>query len=317
MIKIALDAMGGDYAPQAMLEGALKFRNDNGSSGIEIILVGKEPEIRQTLQSLGASEDSFPVVHAEQVIEMGEHPTKAFTHKPDSSIAKGFGMLAAGKVHAFASAGNTGAMMVGSMFTIKPVEGVLRPAIAGFVPKESGEYGIILDVGANAECKPEVLEQFAILGSLYSKYVFDKASPTVGLMNLGEEEQKGTPTLQTTHQLLKANNKLNFIGNIEGRDVFNNKADVIVCDGFTGNVILKLAETFYELTSKRNFKHPFLDLFNYETVGGSPILGVNGNVMIGHGVSSAIAVKNMLEQAAKLVKADISAKIKNAFTAKV
>ena len=317
MIKIALDAMGGDYAPQAMLEGALRFMHENDSSGIEIIMVGKEPEIRQALQSLGAPEDSFPIVHAEQVIEMGEHPTKAFTHKPDSSIAKGFGMLAAGKVHAFASAGNTGAMMVGSMFTIKPVEGVLRPAIAGFVPKESNEYGIILDVGANAECKPEVLEQFAILGSLYSKYIFDKANPAVGLMNLGEEEQKGTPTLQAAHQLLKANNKLNFIGNIEGRDVFNNKADVIVCDGFTGNVILKLAETFYELTSKRNLNHPFLDLFNYETVGCSPILGVNGNVMIGHGVSSATAIKNMLGQAAKLVKADISSKIKNAFTAKV
>ncbi len=317
MIKIALDAMGGDYAPQAMLEGALNFRNDNDSSGIEVTLIGKEQEIRAVLRSLGAAEDSFPIIHADQVIEMGEHPAKAFTHKPESSIAKGFGLLATGKVHAFASAGNTGAMMVGSMFSIKPVEGVLRPAIAGFVPKESGEYGIILDVGANAECKPEILEQFAVLGSLYSKYIFDKESPTVGLMNLGEEEQKGTPTLQSAHQLLKANNKLNFIGNVEGRDVFNNKADVIVCDGFTGNVILKLAETFYELTSKRNFHHPFLDLFNYESVGGSPILGVNGNVMIGHGVSSAIAIKNMLEQATKLVRADISSKIKNAFTAKV
>jgi phosphate acyltransferase len=317
MMKIALDAMGGDFAPHAIIEGALLFKKENSASEKEVILVGKESVIQSTLSGLGADPSSFQIVNADDVIEMGEHPAKAFQQKPNSSIAKGFGLLASGKVNAFASAGNTGAMMVGSMFTIKPVEGILRPAIAGFVPKESGEYGVILDVGANAECKPEVLEQFAILGSLYSQYVFGKTSPKIGLMNLGEEEQKGPVNLQTAHQLLKANSKINFIGNIEGRDAFNEKADVIVCDGFTGNVVLKLAETFYDLTSKRNFHHPFLSLFNYEEVGGSPILGVNGNVMIGHGVSSARAIKNMLYQSVKLAEADISGKIKNAFTAKV
>lgn len=316
MMKIALDAMGGDFAPKAIIEGALQFQKGS-STDIEILLVGKEPVITSTLDGLGVSNNPFSIVHADDVIEMGEHPTKAFQHKPNSSIVKGFGLLATGKVSAFASAGNTGAMMVGSMFTVKPVEGILRPAIAGFIPKETGQYGIILDVGANADCKPEVLEQFGVLGSLYSKYIFGISEPKVGLMNLGEEEQKGTPNLQATHQLLKANTKLNFIGNIEGRDVFNSKADVIVCDGFTGNVILKLAETFYDLTSKRNYHDEFLDLFNYEQIGGSPILGVNGNVMIGHGVSSAIAIKNMLNQAAKLIEADITQKIKNAFTAKV
>jgi glycerol-3-phosphate acyltransferase PlsX len=248
---------------------------------------------------------------------MGEHPTKAFTQKTDSSIVKGFGMLASKKADAFASAGNTGAMMVGSMFTIKPVEGILRPAIAGLIPKESGRYGVILDVGANAECKPEILEQFAVLGSIFSRYVFNVDSPKVGLMNIGEEEQKGPQNLQNAHQLLKANSKINFVGNIEGRDAFNEKADVIVCDGFTGNIILKLAETFYDLTSKRGFyDNTFLDLFNYERVGGSPILGVNGNVMIGHGVSSARAIKNMIDQAVQMVEAEISEKIKNAFTSK-
>jgi len=314
MIKIALDAMGGDFAPKAVLEGALSFKK-NSPGDIEIILTGNEPIIKSVLRDLGADENSFSIVHAEQVIEMGEHPTKAFTQKPDSSIAKGFGLLASGKVQAFASAGNTGAMMVGSMFTIKPIEGILRPAIAGFVPKQRGNYGILLDVGANADCKPEALDQFAILGTLYSKYVFDIPNPTVGLMNLGEEEQKGTPALQNAHQLLKANTKINFIGNIEGRDVCDNKADVIVCDGYAGNIILKLAETFYNLTADRNFSHPFFDLFNYENVGGSPILGVNGNVMIGHGVSSGIAIKNMVDQAVQLVRADITTKIKNAFTA--
>lgn len=308
--------MGGDYAPKAMLEGALNFIKEY-SSDIEITLLGKETIIHSLLKEMGVDDDVFTVIHAEQVIEMGEHPTKAFQQKPDSSIAKGFGLLATGKVDAFASAGNTGAMMVGSMFTVKPIQGVLRPAIGGLIPKERGGYGIILDVGANAECKPEVLEQFGVLGSLYSKNIFDIPNPKVALMNLGEEEQKGTANLQNAHQLLKANPKLNFVGNIEGRDIFNNKADVIVCDGFTGNVILKLAETFYELTSSRGFTHPFLDLFNYENIGGSPILGVNGNVMIGHGVSTSLAVKNMLHQAVQLVEADISTKIKNAITAKV
>lgn len=309
-MKIALDAMGGDYAPDAILQGAFNFKKS--SPDIEIILIGKQDIIWERLEKLGADEKLFTIVHASEVIEMGEHPTKAFTHKPDSSIAKGFGLLAMGKADAFASAGNTGAMMVGSMFTIKPIEGVLRPAIAGYIPKESGKYGVLLDVGANAECKADVLEQFAVLGSIYSKNVLGVENPKVGLMNLGEEEQKGPQNLQTAHQLLKANKKLNFIGNVEGRDVFNAKADVIVCDGFTGNVILKMAETFYELTESRGLTHPFLDLFNYAQIGGSPILGVNGNVMIAHGVSSPKAIQNMLKQTELMVEADITSKIKKA-----
>jgi len=315
-MKIALDVMGGDFAPDAVIEGALDFKK-NTSPEIEIVLIGREAEIQSSLASLGADKNAFSIVHASEVIGMNEHPTKAFTHKADSSIVKGFGLLAAKKVDAFASAGNTGAMMVGSMFTIKPIEGVLRPAIAGFIPKESGGYGIILDVGANAECKPEVLEQFAILGTLYSRYVFSKPSPKVGLMNIGEEEQKGPQNLQNTYQLLKANSAINFIGNIEGRDTFSDNVDVILCDGFTGNIILKLAEHFYDLTSKRDFFDPFFDLFNYEQVGGSPILGVNGNVMIGHGVSSKRAISNMINQAVQLVEAQITEKIKNAFTARI
>lgn len=316
MMKIAVDAMGGDFAPKSVIEGALLFKQ-NASQDIEIILVGNESIIRSGISDLGASENSWKIVHAPTVIEMGEHPTKALSQKQDSSIAIGFGMLAKGMVDGFASAGNTGAMMVGSMFTVKAIEGILRPAIAGLVPKEKGYYGVILDVGANAECKPEVLDQFGLLGSLYAQYVLGIENPKVGLMNLGEEEQKGTANLQNAHQLLKANSKLNFIGNIEGRDAFKDRVDVIVCDGFTGNVILKLAETFYDMTSVRNFHDPFLDLFNYERIGGSPILGINGNVMIGHGVSNGIAIKNMLNQTVQLIEANISQKIKNAITAKV
>ncbi|MFN3404085.1 MAG: phosphate acyltransferase PlsX [Cytophagaceae bacterium] len=312
-MKIALDAMGGDYAPKSIIEGALQAKQAF-SSDIQIILVGKESVIKTHLQNLGASEDSFTIVHADDVIEMGEHPTKAISQKPNSSIMAGFKMLAERKVDAFCSAGNTGAMLVGSLFTIKAIPGIERPGIAGFIPKEKGSYGILLDVGANADCKPEYLEQFAVIGSLYAKYIFGNENPKVGLLNLGEEEQKGTILTQAAHQLIKANPKVNFIGNIEGRDMFNDKADVIVTDGFSGNVVLKMAETFYEVMERRNFMDPFIELFNYEGVGGSPILGVNGNVIIGHGVSSPKAVKNMLNLAVQLIEAEISEKIKKAYS---
>ncbi|HXA02580.1 MAG TPA: phosphate acyltransferase PlsX [Cytophagaceae bacterium] len=311
-MKIALDAMGGDFAPKAIIEGALLARK-SFPADVEIILIGKESIIKSQLADLKESKDSFQIVNADSVIEMNEHPAKAFTQKKDSSIAAGFGLLMQKHAAAFCSAGNTGAMLVGSMFTIKPIKGILRPAIAGYLPKEAGGYGVVIDVGANADCKPEMLEQFGVIGSLYSQYVFNIKSPKVGLMNLGEEEEKGNILTQAAHQLLKANSKINFIGNIEGRDIFNDKADVIVCDGFTGNVMLKMAESFYDLMEHRNHKDSFIDLFNYASVGGSPILGVNGNVIIGHGVSSPLAIKNMLNQAAQLVDSDISEKIKCAY----
>ena len=315
-MKIALDAMGGDFAPQAIIKGALQAKKSLASN-IEIVLVGKESVIQTHLAAEGAKADAFTIVNAEEVIEMGEHPTKAFSHKQNSSIVVGFHLLQKKEVDAFCSAGNTGAMLVGSMFTIKPIEGIIRPGIAGFIPKETGGYGIILDVGANADCKPEMLEQFAVIGSLYSKYIFQIEKPRVGLMNLGEEAEKGNLLTQAAHQLIKANNKINFIGNIEGRDVFNDKADVIVCDGFNGNVILKLAESFYDIIHNRGIKDPFLDLFNYAEVGGSPILGVNGNVIIAHGVSSPLAIKNMLNLAVQLIESEISNKIKATYNSSV
>lgn len=304
--------MGGDYAPKSIIEGAI-LASTSLPADIKITLVGDEAIIKSQLHSLGNDGNAFTIVHAPTVITMGEHPTKAFTQKPDSSIAVGFGLLMKNKADAFCSAGNTGAMLVGSMFTVKPIDGVLRPGIAGFLPKENGKYGILLDVGANADCKPEVLDQFGVIGSLFSKYIFGIENPKVGLMNLGEEEQKGTILTLAAHQLLKSNSKINFIGNIEGRDVFNDKADVIVCDGFTGNIILKMAETFYEVMEKRNSVDDFIELFNYAGVGGSPILGINGNVMIGHGISSPIAIKNMLHQAKLLTESKISEKIKQSY----
>ena len=311
-MKIALDAMGGDFAPKAIIDGALlavkSFPKD-----IQIVLLGKEDVIKSQLKDADVSADLFSIIHCEEVIEMGEHPTKAISQKPNSSIVVGFGLLKAGKVDAFCSAGNTGAMLVGSLFSIKAIEGVIRPCIAGFIPKESGKFGVLVDVGANADCKPDVLSQFATLGSLYSQHILGVENPKVALMNLGEEDTKGTLLTVPAHQMLKLNKNINFIGNVEGSDAFNNKADVIVTDGFTGNVILKMGEQFYGLTKSQNVENDFFDMFNYEAVGGSPILGVNGNVMIGHGVSSARAIHNMLGQARQLVESDITQKIKNAY----
>lgn len=307
-MRIALDVMGGDFAPKAILEGALLARQAVPTA--QVLLVGRQTEIEAHLAALGASK-ALPIVHADDVIEMADHPTKAFSHKPNSSIAVGFGMLKSGDADAFCSAGNTGAMMVGAMFTLKTIEGIMRPAIAGFVPKTDGKVGVMVDVGANADVKPEVMVQFAELGSLYAQHVLGIDTPKVGLMNLGEEEAKGTLLTQAVYQALKINSRLHFAGNIEGRDLFNDKADVIVCDGFTGNVILKMAESIYEIMVDRGLKpDSFFNQFNYEEIGGSPIIGVNGSVVIGHGVSSPKAVCNMIRQSEQLAKSNLHLKVK-------
>jgi glycerol-3-phosphate acyltransferase PlsX len=311
-MKIALDAMGGDFAPQAAVDGAVLAAQQLAGKA-QIVLIGQEAAVRPLLDQHGEAATSLALVPASQVIEMGEHPAKAYQQKQDSSIAVGYRLLHIGEVDAFCSAGNTGAMLVGAMFSVKPVPGVLRPAIANFVPKLHGGMGILLDVGANAECKPEMLEQFGELGSLYAQYVLGISNPKVGLMNLGEEEGKGTTLTQAVHQLLKVNPHLNFIGNIEGRDLFNEKADVIVCDGYTGNVMLKMAESIYEIMAEKQMRDAFFDKFNYEAVGGSPILGINDNAIIGHGVSTPLAICNMLLQGYQMAQSGISDQIKNTF----
>ena len=309
-MRIALDAMGGDYAPQAIVEGAFLAKQEVIKDKGEIILVGQEGKIEAELERLGAPKGMFPIVNADEVIEMGEHPTEAIRQKRNSSIHVGYHLLKTGKADCFCSAGNTGAMLVGAMFSVKAVEGVIRPGIAGFFPKEHGEYGIVVDVGANADCKADVLGQFADMGSIYYKNVFKVDKPKVGLLNLGEEEGKGTLLTQSAYKLLKLNTNINFIGNVEGRDMFNSKADVIVCDGYTGNVALKMGETFWDLCSKRGFVDPFIEMFNFENVGGSPILGVNGNIIIGHGVSTPKAIKNQMRLAMQTVESQVSEKIK-------
>lgn len=310
-MKIGLDIMGGDFAPKAAVLGAIAAHKALLPDQ-QIVLFGDKDQALPYISESGISADVFEFVHTTEMIGMGEHATKSVLQKPNSSISLGFQYLKDGRIDSFSSAGNTGAMLVGAVFSVKPVAGVIRPAVATNVPKLKSGFGIMLDVGANADCKPEVLAQFGILGSLYAEHVYHMHNPKVALMNIGEEEEKGNVLTQATFPLLQKTN-LNFVGNIEGRDLFNDKADVIVCDGFTGNVMLKLAETFYILTQKKGFKDEFFDRFNYEQYGGSPILGVNAPVLIGHGISSPEAIKNMVLLSRTMIETQFVDKIKEAF----
>ncbi|HEY1009797.1 MAG TPA: phosphate acyltransferase PlsX [Daejeonella sp.] len=310
-MKIGLDIMGGDFAPKATVLGAIEAQKALLPDQ-KIVLFGDKDQALPLISQEGVDPEIFDYIHTTEVIGMGEHAAKAVLQKPNSSISLGFQYLKEGQIDAFSSAGNTGAMLVGAMFSVKPVPGVIRPAIATNVPKLKSGFGIMLDVGANADCKPDVLAQFGIMGSIYAEHVYHVKNPKVALMNIGEEEEKGNVLTQATFPLLQKTN-LNFVGNIEGRDLFNDKADVIVCDGFTGNVMLKLAETFYILTLKKGFKDEFFDRFNYEQYGGSPILGVNAPVLIGHGISSPEAIKNMVLLCRTMIEAQFVDKIKEAF----
>lgn len=311
-MKIGLDIMGGDYAPKAAVLGAIEAYKTL-SADQKLVLIGDKEVTVSILQENGVSPDNFEFVHTTEVIGMGEHPTKAIVQKPDSSISVGFQLLKAGEIQAFSSAGNTGAMLVGAMFSVKTIPGVVRPAMTTIVPKLKGGLGILLDVGANADCKPDVLVQFGVLGSLFAQTVYDISTPRVALINIGEEEEKGNILSQATYPLMKATELFNFVGNVEGRDLFSESADVYVCDGFTGNVILKLAESFYVITRKKQLKDEFFDRFNYEQYGGSPILGVNAPVVVGHGISSPEAIKNMVLLSRNMVESNLVDKIKQAF----
>ena len=311
-MNIGLDIMGGDFAPEATVLGAIAAQKAL-SADQKIVLFGDKDQILSILSDQQVNPAVFDYVHTTEMIGMGEHATKAVFQKPNSSISLGFTYLKEGKIDSFASAGNTGAMLVGAMFSVKTIDGVIRPAIASNIPKLKSGFGILLDVGANADCKPDMLLQFGVLGSLYAEHIYKVPNPKVALMNLGEEEEKGNLLTQATYPLMKESKLFNFVGNIEGRDLFNDKADVVVCDGFTGNVTLKLAETFYVLTTEKGFKDEFLDRFNYEQYGGSPILGINAPVLIGHGISSPEAIKNMILLSRTMIETNLVDKIKEAF----
>jgi len=311
-MKIGLDIMGGDFAPKNCLDGAALALTVMPPS-VKIVLIGDKDLAIKHFEENNIDPNAFEYVHTTQVIEMAEHPTKAFSQKPQSSIAVGFKLLKEKQIDAFASSGNTGAMLVGSMFSVKAIPGVIRPCITTILPKLSGGFGVMLDVGTNADCKPDVLYQFGILGSLYAKEVFKIDAPKVGLLNIGEEPEKGNLVAQSAFNLMKETKDFNFIGNVEGRDLFGDKVDVVVCDGFVGNIVLKTAEAFYRMIMKRKKSDEYFDKFNYELYGGTPILGINSTVMIGHGISSPLAFKNMVVLAKDVVEARLDEKINTFF----
>jgi phosphate acyltransferase len=306
-MKIGIDLMGGDYAPQEALEGIQQYFSEEGKA--HLVLLGDEEKIKPLLPEYSFAPNSFSVVHAPEVIDFHDSPTRALKEKPKSSISIGFHLLATGKTDAFISAGNTGAMLVGSLYALKPIEGVLRPTISTIIPKENGGTGLLLDVGLNSDCKPEQLNQFAVMGSVYAQTILGIENPRVALLNIGEEEGKGNLLAQATYPLLKENKHINFIGNVEGRDLLLDKADVMVCDGFTGNVILKLAESLFEITHKKQIHHDYFERFNFENYGGTPVLGISKPVIIGHGISKGKAFKNMIALAEKMIEKDVMQKL--------
>src|SRR6185437_6883195 len=305
-MKIGLDIMGGDYAPAEAIKGVQLFFQQVQDPSVHLLLIGDADAAAPYLHLLESSQWRYTLVEASQVIDMHEHPTRALKEKPQSSISIGFGMLQQNRSDAFISAGNTGAMMVGAMYSVKTIEGILRPTIASPIPRINGRYNLLLDVGANADCKPENLVQFAELGSLYVHHVYGIPQPRIALLNIGEEEGKGNLLCQATYPLLKEQSQLHFVGNVEGRDIFLDKADVIVCEGFVGNVALKMAESIYSIfKGQRNIEDEFLNNFNYEIYGGTPILGVNSPVIIGHGISHALAFQNMINAAYKMIQSNL------------
>ncbi len=312
-MNIGLDMMGGDFAPLEAVKGVKDFVAAS-QKDIALTLIGDKGQVELLMEQHAVSHKNLHIVHAEQMIEMHEHPTKALKEKQRSSIAIGFHLLATGKIDAFISAGNTGAMMVGALFSIKAIEGVSRPTIGAYIPRENGSLGLLLDAGINADCKPENLNQFAILGSLFAEHILGVESPKVGLVNIGEEEGKGNILAQATYPLLKENRLINFVGNIEGRDILMDKSDVMVCEGFTGNVVLKMAESVYDIVQRRGIKDEHFDRFDFEKYGGVPVLGVAKPVIIGHGISHATAFKNMIAIAQRMIEKDLMKKMQEAFT---
>ncbi len=324
-MRIALDAMGGDYAPIETVKGALEAIKE---IDISVVLVGKEEELKKVLKDYHYDENKIEIIHAEEVIEMNEHPAFAVKEKEDSSIVKAIKLLKEKKVEGVVSAGNTGAVMSSALLYLGRIKGIKRPAISTLVPTLTQIPSIILDIGANVDCKKEYLEQFALMGKIYMEEIFNVKNPKIALLNIGEEEGKGNQLVQEAYALLKNNPLFNFIGNVEGKDLFKGIANVIVCDGFVGNVAIKtaegVAETLFELLSSEIKSSPWSTILglllkpkfknvkkklDYSEFGGAPLLGVDGTVIISHGRSKAKAIKNALKVAEKMVKLEINRKI--------
>jgi glycerol-3-phosphate acyltransferase PlsX len=302
--------MGGDFAPEAAVKGAVAAL-ESIAEDTQIVLFGDRERI---LPILGDNAARFEIVHTSEVIEMHDHPVQAFVGKPDSSVVVGFRHLAEGKIDSFASAGNTGAMMVGSMQVIKQLNGIIRPAISAPLATTDGGHMVLLDVGLNADSKPEVLAQYGVLGSIYARSVYGVENPRVALLNIGEEREKGNLAAKAAYELMEAED-YNFVGNIEAKYILTGKiADVVVCDGFVGNCMLKMAESFYEIMRMQGIENSYIDNLNYETTGGTAVLGIGADVLVGHGISSPLAFKNMILQSERNIKGKLVKKLQEIFS---
>jgi phosphate acyltransferase len=309
-MRIGLDMMGGDFAPKEACLGVLDFLQRH--SDCHLVLLGDKSSIEEGLPNI--ADLPITIIQTENEIGMHDHPIKAMKEKSTSAMVVGFGLLAKGEIEAFLSAGNTGVMLVGASHVIKTIEGLLRPSIPTPVPQLENNYSLMLDIGINADCKPEYLNQFAMLGSFYAKEILGYDNPSVALLNIGEEEGKGNILAQATYPLLKENTKINFIGNIEGRDLLDNKADIIITDGFTGNIVLKFAESLYDIIRvKAKVESEFLDKFNHRLYAGVPVLGVKKPVVVGHGVSNAMSFAGMLDLGRKMIQTKMCEKMENLF----
>lgn len=331
-VRVAVDAMGGDDAPGVVVEGAVDAATEGGDA-LRVLLVGREADIQAELQRVGAPSGLVQVVDAPEVVDMGESASLALKRKPRSSIHIGIGSVKAGRADAFASAGNTGAVMAAALFGLGRLEGVMRPALPGYLPTPSGTC-ILLDVGANVEVRPEHLVQFARMGAVFGSLFLGKERPTVGLVNVGEEPGKGTDVIKEVHAMLQDasdSGDLHFVGNVEGRDILRGGADVCVCDGFVGNVVLKLAESVATILPQMvrteiarqglgmeqaglvgGVLKGMLTPFDYQNFGGVPLLGIDGTVVIGHGGSSARAIRQMVLSAADLARKGLPARVAEA-----
>ena len=327
-IKIAVDAMGSDEAPLNDVSGAV-IAAELKPDVLEIILVGKEKLISEELQKHKVKLKNISIVNAGEVVTMEDSPTESLKTKPDSSISVGINLVKEKKADAFISAGNTGAVMTASILKLGRIEGVGRPTIGSIFPSDVGKT-MVFDVGASVDCKAKHLLEYAIMGNIYMKNIYNVSNPRIGLLSVGEEKTKGDSLTLETYELLEKS-ELNFIGNVEGRDILRGKAEVIVCDGFVGNVILKFAEGVLDVIKGKfkayaaqgffkklwigmmygTLKNVVLKDFDYQEYGGVPLLGINGITIIGHGKSSPIAIKNMILKAEEMVVKDVNGKIRN------
>ena len=312
-MRIGIDIMGGDFAPQSTIAGSILARNDIPEN-IELVLFGDEESIIQDCRYNGFDVKTITIFHCPEAIDMSDHPYKAFFAKKNSSIHQGFRQLKEGKIDAFCSAGNTGAMMIGATQVINSIPGVIRPAIAVKIPNLKGKPTVLLDVGINPDSRPDVLYQYGMLGRAYARSLNGMEEPRVGLINIGKEEEKGNLTSKSAYQLMYESADFIFSGNVEGHEILiDPQAEVLVCDGFVGNIILKEAESFYHVIKNRNIEDDFFEMFNFENFGGTAILGINKPVVVGHGISNNIAIKNMILHTRDVLMNNLVSYIKEAF----